>query len=86
MDYTRIKPSPIVEGGICVMLSTEKEMPFRGETFKIKQYYWHDIESGQNFTDNDCPDFMWDLFRAYCDKHYDSFTEIWPEMKMRYEI
>lgn len=79
--YTRIKESPITEGGFCVMLGKEQEMTFRGETFKITMWYWHDIETKREFTDNECPDFMWDLFRAYCEKHYDTFTEIWPEMK-----
>lgn len=79
--FAKAKPSPFVNGSVCVMLSKWEEMTFRGESFVIKKYFWHDISTGHEFTDNECPDFMWDLFKAYCDRHYDSFTEIWPEMK-----
>ena len=81
----RVKPSPFDPDGWCVLLEKEENLKYRGEMFTIKVKFWKDMNTGHEFTDSDCGDFMWDLFRAYCEAHYDSFTEIFPEMKKEEE-
>ena len=80
--------SPFGETGNVYIMEKEAEFTFRGEKVTAKYKYYHDENTGKEFTDADIDeDNQWSVFRAYCEKHgMESFRQLvfitWEDMEM----
>ena len=64
-------------GGLVAKKRKFTTVTFRGEEFTVEHEYYKCLDTGREFVDSKLEDnFLWAVFRAYCDKHYDTFTEI----------
>ena len=70
------KKSPFT-GGKVELLSKEAEVVFRGEKITVEKFYYRCTDTGHEYTDAELDDdFMWAVFRKYCEGKYPTFTDI----------
>ena len=73
-DYIKVSP---FTGGKVKIVDSESTVTFRGEKITAPRKFYRCIDTGHEFTDAKLDgDFMWAVFRNYCDKKYQNFTEI----------